>query len=117
MSLPVFRVGPVECGVHEFLSNSSKDELIAFLIEAKARAEALAVKCQRLEEENNELKEENEELIVANHSQGCQLKALDPDGDMVDNITREHVDDYTQDPEIANILYQEFLVDEESDFE
>lgn len=47
MSLPVFRVGD-ESDVHEFLSNSSKDELIAFLVEANARCEDLAAKNQRL---------------------------------------------------------------------
>ena len=106
MSLPVFRVGD-ESAVHEFLSNSSKDELIAFLVEANARCEDLAAKNQRLrvglervqevehrmsdrlDANENRWRNQVENLIAENEKLKEEIEKLEKENDKIEKIVRQ----------------------------
>jgi hypothetical protein len=61
--------------------------------------------------------EEKKELEYRLHILKCAINAIDPKCHGYNSITKEDVDDYTQNPELKKLLYEEFNVDEEEEEE
>lgn len=72
---------------------------------------------EELEEENKELKEDAKKSEFRIHYYRCFVNAVDPECNMMNNLTKEDVDDYTQDTDLAKRLCEEFFIDEEEEEE
>ena len=60
---------------------------------------------------------EQDEMKILLHMYKCILNTLDPKAIMINQFTKEDVDNYTDNTELANKLYELLGVDDESESE
>ncbi len=95
----------------------SRPTLLAGFEEIIEYITGLEKRVVELEEENKELKEDAKKSEFRIHYYRCFVNAVDPECNMMNNLTKEDVDDYTQDTDLAKRLCEEFFIDEEEEEE
>lgn len=94
---------------------SGFEDIIKYITGLEESVENQSQEIKKLQEENEKLKEQAKQNDFDIHYYKCFVNAVDPKCHMMNNLIKEDVDAYTQNPDLAKRLCEAFYIDEDDE--